>query len=66
MSSRRQMLPAVLLFGCTVLPSVAGADPVRITSGFLSVDGISTPGPFQLIGQLQLLWLLSGGSGRAH
>lgn len=55
MSSRRQVLPAVLLFTWIVLtwivlPSVAGADPVRITGGFLSVDGLSTPGPFQLIG----------------
>ena len=50
MSSRRQVLPAVLLVACAVLPSAAGADPVRITSGFLSVDGLSTPGPFQLIG----------------
>jgi hypothetical protein len=50
MSSRRHILSAVLLFGCVVLPSVAGADPVRITSGFLSVDDLSTPGPFQLIG----------------
>src|SRR6185503_6290499 len=50
MSCRRQVLPAVLLFIWIVLPSVAGAEPVRITGGFLSVDGISTPGPFQLIG----------------
>ena len=50
MSSRRQVLAAMLLVACSVLPSVAGADPVRITGGFLSVDGLSTPGPFQLIG----------------
>ena len=50
MSSRRQVLPAVLLFTWIVVPSAAGADPVRITAGFLSVDGLSTPGPFQLIG----------------
>lgn len=49
MTSGRQLLPAVLL-ACAVLPSVAGADPVRITSGFLSVDGLSTLGPFQLSG----------------
>ena len=50
MRSRRQVLPAVLLFACAVLPSVAGADPVRISSGFLSVDGLGDAGPFQLIG----------------
>ena len=50
MSCPRLVLPALLVLGCAVLPSVAGADPVRITSGFLSVDSISTPGPFQLIG----------------
>ena len=51
MSSRRQFRPAVLLFACTLLPSIAGADPIRITSGFLSVDGLDAPGPFQLIGE---------------
>jgi hypothetical protein len=50
MSSRNQVLPAVLLLVGAILPSSAGADPVRITGGFLSVDGLSTPGPFQLIG----------------
>ena len=48
--SSRQALPAVLLFGWIVLPAIAGADPVRITGGFLSIDGLAAPGPFQLIG----------------
>jgi hypothetical protein len=47
MSSRR-FLSALLLLA--VLPSVAGADPVRITSGFLSVDGVGATGHFQLNG----------------
>lgn len=50
MSSRRQVLPAVLILGgCTVLPSVVAADPVRITDGFLSTAGLSSSSNFQLI-----------------
>ena len=50
MGSRRLLVQGLMLLAFVALPSRAGAEPIRITSGFLSVDGLGASGFFQLSG----------------
>lgn len=51
MSSRRRLLPALLLAAFGVLPFRAYGDPIRIASGFLEVPGLGRSATFHFVGQ---------------
>jgi hypothetical protein len=59
MGTLRRFVPALLIFAFLAAPSRASAEPVRITSGFLTVDGLGATGFFQLTG---LDFDISGGA----
>jgi hypothetical protein len=51
MSLSARSMTGVLLLVCALVPVRASADPVQITSGFLTSEGALMSGDFQLVGE---------------